>query len=144
MRNWLLPCITNRGLRIIMLEILKFITPKIQMLPRWWIEYAYRGCKRLKKRTNALKPEERKTVDKYFREKVLNPVSIAKSNLEKSKKAKDTFMAKVPSTMIMKEKSAPKEAFILNRGEYDQPTEKFLGHYPLFYLLYRRVHRMID
>ena len=81
----------------------------------------------LKKEPNALKPEERKTVDRYFREKVPNPISIAKSNLEKSKKAKDTFMAKVPSTMIMKEKSAPKEAFILNRGEYDQPTKKFLG-----------------
>lgn len=78
----------------------------------------------LKKESNTLKPEERKTLDKYFREKVLNPVSIAKSNLERSKKAKDTFMTKVPSTMIMKEKSAPKEAFILNRGEYDQPTEK--------------------
>ena len=78
----------------------------------------------LKKEPNALKPEERKTVDRYFREKVPNPISIAKSNLEKSKKAKDTFMAKVPSTMIMKEKSAPKEAFILNRGEYDQPTKK--------------------
>ena len=76
------------------------------------------------KETNTMKPKERKTLDKYFREKVLNPVSIAKSNLERSKKAKDTFMTKVPSTMIMKEKSAPKEAFILNRGEYDQPTDK--------------------
>ena len=76
------------------------------------------------KETNTLKPEEQKTLEKYFREKVLNPVSIAKSNLERSQKAKDTFMTKVPSTMIMKEKSAPKEAFILNRGEYDQPTDK--------------------
>ena len=37
--------------------------------------------------------------------------------------------------MIMK-KSVSKEAFILNRGEYDQPTDKVVGHYPLFYLLY--------
>ena len=44
----------------------------------------------LKKESNTLKPEEQKTLEKYFREKVLNPVSIAKSNLEKSKKAKDT------------------------------------------------------
>ena len=84
----------------------------------------------LKKESNTLEPEERKTLDKYFREKIPNPVSIAKSNLEKSKKAKDTFMGKVPSTMIMKEKSAPKEAFILNRGEYDQPTDKVARSLP--------------
>jgi hypothetical protein len=82
------------------------------------------------KEPNTMKPEERKTLEKYFREKVLNPVSIAKSKLEKSKKAKDIFMAKVPSTMIMKEKSAPKEAFILNRGEYDQPTDKVARSLP--------------
>ena len=26
--------------------------------------------------------------------------------------------------MVMKERATPKDAFILNRGEYDQPTEK--------------------
>jgi molybdopterin-guanine dinucleotide biosynthesis protein len=84
----------------------------------------------LKKEPNALKPEERKTLDKYFRDKVPNPVSIAKSNLERSKKAKDSLMAKVPSTMIMKEKASPKDAFILNRGEYDQPTDKVARSLP--------------
>ena len=78
----------------------------------------------LEKEPNALNAAERKALQQYFREKVPNPVSIAKSNLEKSKKAKDAFMAKVPSTMIMKEKTKPKVAFILNRGEYDQPAEK--------------------
>jgi hypothetical protein len=39
-------------------------------------------------------------------------------------------MAKVPSTMIMKEKASPKDAFILNRGEYDQPTEKVARSLP--------------
>ena len=78
----------------------------------------------LEKEPNALNAAERKALQQYFREKVPNPVSIAKSNLEKSKKAKDAFMAKVPSTMIMKEKTKPKAAFILNRGEYDQPAEE--------------------
>ncbi len=68
--------------------------------------------------------KELNQLNKYFRTEVENPVSVAKLNADQSKKALDDFMSKVPSTMIMKEKSAPRDAFILNRGEYDQPTEK--------------------
>ena len=44
--------------------------------------------------------------------------------MAQAKKALDTFKNSLPSTMIMKEKATPRDAFILSRGEYDQPTDK--------------------
>ena len=78
----------------------------------------------VRKNVEGLAPQELNQLKKYFRTEVENPVSVAKVKADQSKKALDDFMSKVPSTMIMKEKSAPRDAFILNRGEYDQPTEK--------------------
>ena len=71
-----------------------------------------------------LVPKELNQLKKYFRTEVENPVSLSKIKADEAKKALDDFMSKVPSTMVMKEKSSPRDAFILNRGEYDQPTEK--------------------
>ena len=78
----------------------------------------------VRKKVEDLGSEELNQLKKYFRTEVENPVSVAKVKVDQSKKVMDDFMAKVPSTMIMKEKPAPRDAFILNRGEYDQPTEK--------------------
>ena len=71
-----------------------------------------------------LKPQEKNRLKTYFRKEVSNPVSLAQANVDDIQKSLEDFMAKVPSTMIMKEKPSPKDAFILARGEYDQPTEK--------------------
>ena len=84
------------------------------------------------KKEDDLKPEEKDKLKKYFRTEVSNPISLAQVKVSQEKKALEGFMTKVPSTMIMKEKAKPKEAFILARGEYDQPTEKVVRALPKF------------
>ncbi len=37
---------------------------------------------------------------------------------------RDALQASIPTTLIFRETSAPKPAFVLNRGQYDQPGEK--------------------
>jgi hypothetical protein len=71
-----------------------------------------------------LKPGESKKLEQYFKANARNPVSQAQAKVNQAKKALDNFKNSLPSTMIMKEKPAPKDAFVLTRGEYDQPTEK--------------------
>ena len=78
----------------------------------------------LAKAEDALKPAERAKLEKHFKTTAPNPATQAKSKVAQAKKALDTFKSSLPSTMVMKEKATPKDAFILNRGEYDQPTEK--------------------
>jgi hypothetical protein len=41
----------------------------------------------------------------------------------KDKKAKE-LLAKVPNSMVMQEMAKPRETFLLDRGEYDQPRQK--------------------
>ena len=78
----------------------------------------------LAKADDNLKPAERAKLEKHFKTTAPNPATQAKSKVAQAKKALDTFKSSLPSTMVMKEKAQPKDAFILNRGEYDQPTEK--------------------
>ncbi|MEM7010803.1 MAG: PSD1 and planctomycete cytochrome C domain-containing protein [Verrucomicrobiota bacterium] len=68
--------------------------------------------------------EDRKTLEAYFAKQLDNPVNLAKAEEKKALDAKKSFLAKLPSVMIMKERSEPKDAFTLDRGEYDQPTNK--------------------
>ena len=78
----------------------------------------------IKKPIDSMKPGERKKLDQYFRVNETHPLTVAKSKFEQAKKTLDQFNDSLPSTMVMKEKAAPKDAFILNRGEYNQPLEK--------------------
>ncbi len=78
----------------------------------------------IKKPIDSMKLGERKKLDQYFRVNERHPLTVAKSKVEQAKKTLDQFNDSLPSTMVMKEKAVPKDAFILNRGEYDQPLEK--------------------
>ncbi len=78
----------------------------------------------LAKADEALKPGEKAKLEKHFKSTVPSPSTQAKSKVEQAKKALENFKNSLPSTMVMKERAQPKDAFILNRGEYDQPTEK--------------------
>ncbi|MBT3568934.1 MAG: DUF1553 domain-containing protein [Opitutae bacterium] len=78
----------------------------------------------LRKEPGSLKPSDSKQLEKYFMANVRNPVSQAQTKVAQAQKALDNFKNTFPSTMVMKEKAAPKDAFILTRGEYDQPTDK--------------------
>ena len=78
----------------------------------------------LSKDAEDLKPAERAKLEKHFLANTSHPVSQAQAKVAQAKKDLNNFINSFSSTMVMKEKAKPKDAFILNRGEYDQPTDK--------------------
>ncbi|MCB1234099.1 MAG: DUF1553 domain-containing protein, partial [Verrucomicrobiae bacterium] len=69
-------------------------------------------------------PDDRKALDKYFREKADNPVTVARATLDAAKAERREFEEKLPSVMVMEELPEPRDAFFLTRGEYDRPADK--------------------
>jgi hypothetical protein len=68
---------------------------------------------------------------KFFRSSVPNPVKQADDRLAAAKRAVDAFEGRLPTSMVMREKGAPVDAFILKRGEYDKPGEKVSASVPV-------------
>jgi len=67
---------------------------------------------------------DRLALEKYFRDSVSNPVGQAQAALDAARKKRMEHEQSIPSTMVMKERTQPREAFILARGEYDRPAAK--------------------
>jgi hypothetical protein len=78
----------------------------------------------LRKKPVSLKASERKKLEQFFKASAQNPATKGQKLVAQAKKALDSFKNTMTSTMVMKEKATPKDAFILTRGEYDQPTDK--------------------
>ena len=55
------------------------------------------------------------------------PLEQERARLEQERKQVE---ASVPTTMVMKERAAPKEAYVLVRGLYDQKGEKVARRTP--------------
>ncbi len=55
------------------------------------------------------------------------PLSTELASLEEERKVLE---AEIPTTMVMAEMEAPRETFILARGQYDQPTDKVTAAVP--------------
>lgn len=68
-------------------------------------------------------PKQQQILQKYFREKVPSELREADTALAALRRKIKDFENSLPSTMIMRE-VAPRDAFILKRGEYDKPGEK--------------------
>lgn len=66
---------------------------------------------------------EIKDLSKFYRDQVPNPLKKVESELAKHEQTLTAHRIRYLSTMVMKE-SQPRDAFILNRGEYDQPGDK--------------------
>lgn len=66
---------------------------------------------------------QRGQLTKFYRERVSNPVGEAEREVATARKRVSDFEAGLPTTMVMKE-VAPRDAFVLLRGEYDKPGEK--------------------
>jgi hypothetical protein len=71
-----------------------------------------------------------KALDTWFRANADHPVKRAAAALAAAKKQRADYEQSLPSVMVMKEKPAPREAFVLNRGEYDRPTDGVGRHLP--------------
>ncbi len=69
-------------------------------------------------------PAQRDEVAKFFREGIDNPFLRGQAELTLLRKNLSDFQDALPTTMVMKELSQPREAFILRRGEYDKQGDK--------------------
>jgi len=68
-------------------------------------------------------PAQRTELAKFYRENTDNPVKRAEAALAAAKKSLDDIYANVQTTMVFKEIAVPREARVLQRGEYDKPGE---------------------
>ncbi|MEY4272609.1 MAG: hypothetical protein RL250_1475, partial [Verrucomicrobiota bacterium] len=67
---------------------------------------------------------ERKELAKLFLEDPAHPRQAAQARLAAALKAKETAGMSGLEVMVMKERATPKDAYVLNRGEYDKPGAK--------------------
>ncbi|MCA9058242.1 MAG: DUF1553 domain-containing protein, partial [Planctomycetaceae bacterium] len=66
---------------------------------------------------------QRKALADYFTQNVPNEVAAAENSLKEAQAVLADYRDRLPTTMVMKE-VAPRDAWILTRGEYDRPAEK--------------------
>jgi len=66
-------------------------------------------------------PAQKKELEAYYLATVSSPVKQAADAFAAKQKALADFETTLPTSMVMKEAAKPREAFILERGEYDKP-----------------------
>ncbi|MBG86617.1 MAG: hypothetical protein CMO80_06925 [Verrucomicrobiales bacterium] len=72
---------------------------------------------------------QKKLIQKHIREK--QPEFIKANKKLKSLNArKASTESKIPTVMVLREMEKPRDTFILNRGQYDQPGEKVVATFP--------------
>lgn len=69
-------------------------------------------------------PQQKTEIDKFFLANVDSPAKRANDLVTTRQKALDDAKMKLPNVMVMEEMPQPRDAFILDRGEYDKPTVK--------------------
>lgn len=69
-------------------------------------------------------PAQKKDLEAYYLSTVSSPVKTAEDLLAAKQKALNDFETTLPTSMVMKESAKMRDAFVLNRGEYDKPGEK--------------------
>ncbi len=74
--------------------------------------------------------KQRDALAKFFRANIDNPLRAADQALAETKKSSDAFEVTIPATMVMRELPTPREAFVLNRGEYDKRGERVFAGLP--------------
>jgi hypothetical protein len=75
-------------------------------------------------------PQQKKEITDFFRSSVDNPLKTADAELAAAKSARDKLDNSLPSVMVMKEDTKPRQAFVLMRGEYDKPKDEVFAALP--------------
>ena len=76
-------------------------------------------------------PEQKTEIAKFYRANVDGPIRQAEASRDAAKKSVESFRNSLPSAMVMKE-GPVRDAFVLNRGEYDKRGEKVTAALPAF------------
>ena len=84
----------------------------------------------LTKSIEELSETEKKALSDYFLANKSDSLRIEKVELEKLKKALVDTMDRVQEIMVMKEMAAPRETFVLERGQYDALGEQVFPNTP--------------
>lgn len=71
-------------------------------------------------------PDQQQTLRDFFRNKIAEsePLQQARQELAKLRKAKADVERDIPTTLVFREAAEQKPAFVLKRGEYDQPGKQ--------------------
>ena len=103
---------------------------------RWWGRPTQAGRRRRQARPAKHNDAQKKTVRDYFLEHVYTktretfaPLHRELAEIDRQYKELDK---QLPSTLIFKERSEPRQAYILKRGEYDQRGDKVGRGTPAF------------
>ncbi|WP_395750149.1 PSD1 and planctomycete cytochrome C domain-containing protein [Prosthecobacter sp.] len=67
---------------------------------------------------------QREAIESYYLTHVANPVTAADDLLKAARNAVETFRKGLVDVMVMQEMPRPRDAFVLERGEYDKPRDK--------------------
>jgi len=76
-------------------------------------------------------PGQKTEIAKFYRANVDGPIRRAEAARDVAKKSVESFRHSLPSAMVMKE-GPVRDAFVLNRGEYDKRGEKVTAALPAF------------
>jgi hypothetical protein len=71
-----------------------------------------------------LRPQFDEFLLAYSRAPVVVKATEVKAQLDEQQAAKAKFDAALPTTMVMEERTEPRETFVLQRGRYDMPDEQ--------------------
>ena len=74
--------------------------------------------------------KQRDELAKFFRNTFDGPLKEADPLHSEAKKAADAFESSIPTTMVMRELDKPREAYVLERGEYDKRGERVFAGLP--------------
>ncbi|MFN9721550.1 MAG: PSD1 and planctomycete cytochrome C domain-containing protein [Planctomycetota bacterium] len=73
---------------------------------------------------NERSKEQLDEIARHFREQADAEIRQAEQSIAAAKKAVTDYEATIPTVMVMKELATPRDAFLLKRGQYDQPGDK--------------------
>ena len=75
-------------------------------------------------------PEQQEFVKQFTLTQLDQDYVALKQQLTITEQERTTLLDQFPAVMVMKEMQPPRETFLLNRGQYDQPTEKIGPNVP--------------
>ncbi len=75
-------------------------------------------------------PEQTARASQFYLARMDDEYASLQKNIADQSKERSAFEESIPAVMVMREMSPPRETFVLNRGQYDQPSDKVTAGVP--------------